>query len=89
MPLVYITRLAFTKGIIITTVPHNRGTFIYDFSCFEIGKDAFLSVEEAQNKVEEMRSRRIKEYEEKINKIKNTDVIIYGENKTTDNETDT
>lgn len=89
MQLVYITRFAFTKGILVTTIPHDRGTFIYDFSIFEIGKDAFLTVEEARAKVEEMRNRRIKEYEAKIEKIKNTEVIIYGENKTTDIEIDT
>lgn len=89
MRLVYITRFAFSKGIIITTIPHDKGSFMYDLNALQIGKDAFLTIEDARAKVEEMRERRIKEHQDKIEKLRNTEVIVYGQETTTDIDTST
>lgn len=76
MQKVYITTYALTSGIIIANIPADKTTFFVDMRCHQIGKDAFYTIEEAMQKAEEMRTRRIGFYRREISRLKNKSIVI-------------
>lgn len=73
---VFITTYALTSGIERVILPHDREKFFYGTCFHEIGVDAFHSELDARVKAEQMRARRIREFEAKIERLKNKQIII-------------
>lgn len=77
---VYITKYALTKGIqerIMNVVKldfddntyYARALESFDWTSFRIGTEAFLTKEEAVNKAEKMRARKIKSLKKQIEQL--------------------